>query len=244
METKGTVVVVGMGEVGQPLSRILGRRFECIDVDILPVDIKDRCSVLHVCYPFQIPRFIQTTAEYIGKYQPGLTIINSTVAPGTTRKIQEVIGHQRLAYSPVRGKHVQMETDMRRYKKFVGACSAEALDLALEHFAQAGFQTAPFRTPELAEVSKLLETTYLGILVGWAQEVERIAAGYGGTFAEVNAFVEEIDFLPSWTFPGLIGGHCVMPNIAILQSMIKSDFLDAVVESNAVKKREMLVDAA
>ncbi|HEX5411666.1 MAG TPA: hypothetical protein VFZ27_07365 [Terriglobia bacterium] len=244
MENKDIVIVVGMGEVGRPLSRVLTRSFECAKVDILPVDIDQPCSVLHICYPFQLPDFVNATVDYIDKYQPALTIINSTVAPGTTRRIQEAAGDRLVAYSPVRGKHARMEADMLRYTKFVGACHADALEMALDHFAQAGFKTAPFRSPEIAEVSKLLETTYLGILIGWAQEVERIAAGYDGTFEDVNAFVEEIDFLPSGTFPGVIGGHCVMPNIAILRSMLQSDFLDAVVKSNAAKLREVLVDAA
>ena len=244
METKGIVVIVGLGEVGGPLSRILGRSFECAKVDILPVGIGIPCSVLHICYPFQIPDFVKTTVDYINKYKPALTIINSTVAPGTTRRVQEAVGDRPVAYSPVRGKHVRMETDMLRYKKFVGACRSDALEMAIDHFTQAGFDTGRFRNPELAEVSKLLETTYLGMLIGWAQEVERIAAGYGGTFEDVNAFVEEIDFLPHWTFPGVIGGHCVMPNIAILRSLLQSDFLDAVVKSNAAKQSEMLVNAA
>jgi len=243
VENKDIVVVVGMGEVGRPLSRILGRSFECAKVDILPIDIDRSCSVLHICYPYQISNFVNTTADYIDKYQPAVTIINSTVAPGTTRRVQEAVGDRLVAYSPVRGKHARMESDMLHYKKFVGACRTDALQMALDHFVQAGFKTAPFRSPELAEVSKLLETTYLGILIGWAQEVERIAGGYDGKFEDVNAFVEEIDFLPSGTFPGVIGGHCVMPNIAILRSLLQSDFLDAVVKSNVAKQREMLVDA-
>ena len=82
METKGIVVIVGLGEVGGPLSCILDRHFECAKVDILPVEIGKPCSVLHICYPFQIPDFVKTTVDYINKYQPALTIINSTVAPG------------------------------------------------------------------------------------------------------------------------------------------------------------------
>ncbi len=94
-------------------------------------------------------------------------------------------------------------------------------------------------SPELGELAKLLETTYLGILIAWAQEVERLAAHYGGKFEDVNAFVEEIDFLPSGIFPGRIGGHCVMPNIAILRTQLKSKFLDTVVESNETKEQQL-----
>jgi UDP-N-acetyl-D-mannosaminuronate dehydrogenase len=237
---RGIVLVAGLGEVGKPLLRILSRTFDCIGVDLDPVDVSSSCAVLHVCYPFQIPDFVGTTADYVYKYSPKLTVINSTVAPGTTRKVQEAVGDYAVAYSPVRGKHVRMEQDMLRYQKFVSAPRGEVLQLALEHFCQAGFQTASFPTPELAELTKLLETTYLGVLIAWAQEIERLAAGYGGTFDDVNVFFKEVDFLPSHTFPGKIGGHCVLPNIAILRSQLKSTLLDWVVESDQQKQRELV----
>ena len=39
-------------------------------------------------------------------------------------------------------------------------------------------------------------------------------------------------------FPGVIGGHCVMPNIQILKQRFKSDILDAVENSNQLKRRD------
>jgi UDP-N-acetyl-D-mannosaminuronate dehydrogenase len=232
-----------MGEVGRPLFQILSRRFECAAIDIEAVELNGPCSVLHVCYPFQVPDFVGITAGYVEKYRPALTIINSTIAPGTTRKVEQRVREGAIAYSPVRGKHAKMESDMLRYKKFVAARHPDALNRAVNHFAEAGFKTATFPSPELAELAKLLETTYLGILIAWAQEVERLAAQYGGSFEDVNAFVEEVDFLPQ-VYPGRIGGHCVMPNIAILRSQLKSKFLDLVVESNQAKEQELLARAA
>jgi len=35
----------------------------------------------------------------------------------------------------------------------------------------------------------------------------------------------------------VIGGHCVMPNIAILRQHLQSDFLEAVVNSNQAKTK-------
>jgi hypothetical protein len=55
----------------------------------------------------------------------------------------------------------------------------------------------------------------------------------------VNAFIKEIDFLPSHIFPGRIGGHCVMPNIALLRKKFPSAFLEAVIESDKAKEREL-----
>jgi UDP-N-acetyl-D-mannosaminuronate dehydrogenase len=232
-----------MGEVGQPLFRVLSRKFDCAAVDIQPVEIKEPCEVLHVCYPFQAPDFVGTTARYMAKYNPRLTAIHSTVAPGTTRKIHEAVPDRALVYSPVRGKHARMEADMLHYKKFVAGFDAKTVELAQRHFRVAGFQTDTFRTPDIAELSKLLETTYFGVLIAWAQEVERLAARYNGSFDDVVSFIKEVDFLPSHIFPGLIGGHCVMPNIAILRKQFKSDFLEAVVNSNEAKAKARVTES-
>jgi UDP-N-acetyl-D-mannosaminuronate dehydrogenase len=231
------VVVVGLGEVGRPLFNILSRTYQCIGVDIEPVEISKKCSVLHLCIPYQIRDFIQTSCEYIAKYRPEHTVVNSTVAPGTTQAIAVRSGAH-VAYSPVRGKHAKMEAEMLRYRKFVGAEDPKVADAVIQHFSGAGFKTDRFRNSKIGEVSKLLETTWLGLLVSWAQEVERLAEHYGATYDEVDAYIEEIDFLPR-VFPGVIGGHCVMPNIEILRSVLQSDFLDIIVNGNEQKMNDM-----
>jgi hypothetical protein len=66
-----------------------------------------------------------------------------------------------------------------------------------------------------------------------------MAARYGASYEEVNEFIKEISFLPSHVFPGRIGGHCVMSNIAILRANTSSKLLDAIVESNEVKEKEL-----
>jgi hypothetical protein len=48
-------------------------------------------------------------------------------------------------------------------------------------------------------------------------------------------FYEEIGFLPPVKyFPGVIGGHCVMPNIEILRRLDDSELLRAIRSSNAL----------
>jgi UDP-N-acetyl-D-mannosaminuronate dehydrogenase len=232
--------VIGLGEVGHPLLHILSRTFACEGIDLQPVEIHQPCSVLHICYPFQIAAFIATTAAYIDKYRPRLTIIHSTVAPGTLRAVEDATNGAAVAYSPVRGKHARMESELLHYTKFVASSRPTVSQGAVEHLRAAGFKTDTFRTPEIAELSKLLETTYLGILIAWAQEMERFAAQHSASAEEIKAFFQEIDFLPSNIFPGHIGGHCVMPNIEILRSQFQSHFLDAVVDSNERKHQQLL----
>jgi len=235
--SKGVTIIVGLGEVGEPLLAILRQTYDCVGVDIEPVPVRQPCSFLHICIPFQIADIVGASSRYIAKYKPQFTVINSTVAPGTTRAIA---AHSRSAvvYSPVRGKHARMQSDLLYYRKFVGADDPGAGDAAVAHFARAGFVTDRFPDSTAGEVAKLLETTWLGILVGWAQEAERIARQHGASYDVINAFVEEIDFLPHHITPGVIGGHCVMPNIEILRSRFCSPFLDCIVESNVRMARE------
>jgi UDP-N-acetyl-D-mannosaminuronate dehydrogenase len=228
------VIVVGLGEVGQPLLHILERSYRCVGIDVKPVELNAECGVLHVCYPYQIEDFVGTTVEYIRKYRPRLTIINSTIAIGTTREVQGRV-ECGVVYSPVRGKHARMEQEMLSYQKFVVGCDAEATAQAAEHFKGAGFKIATFPNPEAGELSKLIETTWLGVLVGWAQDIERMADECGVSYGNVDEFVKEIGYLPAGVFPGYIGGHCVMPNIAILRRRFASRFLEAVVASNESK---------
>ena len=131
-----------------------------------------------------------------------------------------------------------MEQEMLSYRKFVVGCDAEATAQAAEHFTGAGFHVATFPNPEAGELSKLIETTWLGMLVGWAQDIERMAGECGVSYDDVNEFIKEVGYLPIGVFPGYIGGHCVMPNIAILRQRFSSQFLDAVIASNESKWEE------
>ena len=100
MKEKQRVVVVGLGEVGKPLLEILVEHHNAIGVDITPpVEPIGKVDVLHVCYPFQIKDFVGETARYIELFKPTLTIINSTVAVGTTRAVAQRTGAA-VAYSP------------------------------------------------------------------------------------------------------------------------------------------------
>lgn len=236
MNTKTNVVVVGLGEVGKPLFELASSHHPTIGVDISPPleEIKD-VSVLHVCYPFQIKDFVGETIRYIDLFQPSLTVINSTVAVGTTRLIAER-AHAAVVNSPVRGKHARMFEEIQEYTKFVGALEPAAGRRGAEHFQSMGLKTKTLSSPEATELAKLTETTYFGLMIAWAQELERYCDQSGASFNEIISFYEEIKFFPSTKyFPGIIGGHCVMPNIEILSRFDASVMLDAIRASNRMK---------
>jgi UDP-N-acetyl-D-mannosaminuronate dehydrogenase len=230
------IVVVGLGEVGRPLYEFLSGHYDVIGVDITPPsDPVGKVDVLHVCYPFEIKDFVGETVRYIELFKPTLTVIHTTVGVGTTRAVVQQTGAA-VVHSPVRGKHVRMLEELRTYTKFVGAIDPASGKRAAEHFESAGLKTKILSAPEATELAKLTETTYFGLMIAWAQEVERYCDQVSQSYEEIVSFYEEIAFFPPTKyFPGVIGGHCVMPNIEILRKFDDSSLLRAIQTSNQAK---------
>ncbi len=235
-DTAKSVVVVGLGEVGRPLLQLLSAHYRVVGVDItLPAEPVGEVDVLHVCYPFEIKDFIGETARYIARFKPAVAVINSTVGVGTTRAVADRTGTP-VVNSPVRGKHVRMQEELAKYTKFIGATDLAVGEHVARHFQGAGMKTKVLPSPEATEVAKLTETTYFGLMIAWAQEVERYCDRANLHYSDVIAFYEEISFFPSTKyFPGVIGGHCVMPNIKILRKFDDSPLLKAIESSNTAK---------
>ena len=236
------VVIVGLGEVGKPLLDIMKSRYQTFGVDINQPASISQCDVMHICFPFASDKFVGQVVEYIHHYRPALTIVNSTVALGSTRRIATESGAP-VVHSPIRGKHARMQEELLHYTKFVGALDPQSGQHAVEHFEKIGMKTRLLTSPEATEIAKLTETTYFGLLIAWAQEVERYCMELGVNYDDVVSFYDEIKFFPAVKYlPGVIGGHCVMPNIAILRHRFPSSLLDAIVESNTVKQKTLSSD--
>jgi UDP-N-acetyl-D-mannosaminuronate dehydrogenase len=234
--TEAPVLVVGLGEVGRPLLEVLGGAHRTAGRDI-----DDRAfhgvRILHLCIPFGA-NFVSAASGYVSLYRPEVVVVNSTVVPGTTRAIQQETGTPAV-YSPVRGKHTRMTEELRHYRKFVAGTSPEALATVEDHFTAAGLATQRMSSPESLELAKLLETSYFGVLVAWAQEMDRFAASVDADYWETTAFFEEIGFLPPVGFePGYIGGHCVMPNLDLLERVRHSPWIDTIRNSNEQRASE------
>jgi UDP-N-acetyl-D-mannosaminuronate dehydrogenase len=230
------VLVVGLGEVGGPLLKVLSDAHQTVGRDIDDQAFHG-VRILHLCFPFGA-NFVSAASRYAELYRPEVVVVNSTVVPGTTRAIQQETGTPAV-YSPVRGKHTRMAEELRRYRKFVAGTSTEAVAQAEDHFAAAGMTTQRMSSPESLELAKLLETSYFGVLVAWAQEMDRFAASVDADYWETTAFFEEIGFFPPVGFePGYIGGHCVMPNLDLLERVRHSPWIDTIRNSNEQRARE------
>lgn len=231
-------IVIGLGEVGRPLLDVLARVHPMQGVDLEPEDAPQAVDMLHVCYPVDIPDFVGVTAEYARRYRPAVIVIHSTVPVGTTNAVQATVDVP-VVHSPVRGKHARMAQELLHYVKFIGTRDAPAAERVQQHFEAAGMRTRRLPSPEATELAKLTETTYLGLLVAFAQDVNRMARLTGVSYDDVASFYEEIGYLPPVPFfPGVIGRHCVMPNITLLKGSFSSQLLDAIEWSNDQRKAE------
>ena len=237
-------LVVGLGEVGSALSQVLRRTGRVLEHDIERREFDEPIGVMHLCVPFTRQDDFEAVAlSYIARFKPELTIINSTVVPGTSRAIAER-ALVPIAYSPVRGKHIQMAEDLLKYRKFVAGTDENTATRAAEHFRAAGMTTQSISKLETLELAKLAETTYFGVLIAFAQELNRYSNRVGGDYADALDFFEEVDCLPGTKYyPGFIGGHCVIPNIELLSEVASSPLLNAVLASNRRRTEELAREA-
>ncbi len=231
-------VVLGLGEVGRPLLEVLKRAHRVEGVDLPARDISGPVEFLHVCYPAEIKEFAAITAGYVKRYRPEVVIIHSTVPVGTTRAVGELVPVP-VVHSPVRGKHARMMEELTHYVKFIGADRPVVGRRVAAHLEAAGMKTKVLASPEATELAKLTETTYLGLLIAFAQDVDRMGRAVGVSYSDVASFYDEIGYLPRvGFFPGIIGGHCVIPNVALLKRRFQSELLDAIEWSNELRKAE------
>jgi len=231
-------VVLGLGEVGRPLLEVLKRAHRVEGVDLPARDISGPVEFLHVCYPAEIKEFAVITAGYVKRYRPEVVIIHSTVPVGTTRAVGELVPVP-VVHSPVRGKHARMMEELTHYVKFIGADRPVVGWRVAAHLEAAGMKTKVLASPEATELAKLTETTYLGLLIAFAQDVDRMGRAVGVSYSDVASFYDEIGYLPRvGFFPGIIGGHCVIPNVALLKRRFQSELLDAIEWSNELRKAE------
>lgn len=247
---------MGLGEVGLALFELFkeSEKFEVYGFDLdrdkmrkivgdeeLPAEV----DVMHICYPcYEQKEFVQTTLDYIRKIKPELTIIESTVSPGTTQKIYES-SNSPIVHSPIRGMHRTSETlkrDILFWRKYVGGVMKESADFARRHYEKLGLKVKVLRSPVETELAKLFETTYRAWMIACFQEMHRISRHFGADFDEVADMLEDIHrlrFNKPLHYPDVIGGHCMIPNTELLLKSYDSEFLRLILESNDKRKTEI-----
>ena len=225
-------VVAGIGEIGKPILKLLSKQNITVGFDLKPDLMNQRIfekyknlktSFLHIAIP-ATSRFSKNVLKLSKKFQPECIVIHSTIKPGTTAELQAKLSIP-VIYSATRGVHKRMIYDLKRYTKFFAISrNAPRSKWASSRFVKlmksCGIKTKQMSKPETLELAKIIcDTSYLGWLINYAQLSNMIAIKHGVDYDEMWSFSDEIHKLlgnrPKM-YPGYIGGHCVIPNLKLI----------------------------
>lgn len=213
-------LVIGLGEVGTALRNVL--QCEGLDPTKGIAPLHHKFDVLHICFPYS-PNFDADVRKYGVYYlEPqgeNLIVIHSTVPVGTST-------HLGVHHSPVRGKHPNLATSLKVFKKYVAG--PQAHDVCRE-FKKYGIPAVPVEKPENTEAGKLIDLMQYGMSILLEKEIYAYCEKNGLDFEVVYTHFNETynkgySFMDSPQFvrpvlehtPGKIGGHCVVPMMQLL----------------------------
>jgi len=224
-------LVAGLGEIGNPIFQLLSKNIPTVGYDINPNLIKHKTnfknldiSILHVCIPFT-KNFTMNVVSLSKKFNPQIIVIHSTISPYTTKNLQSKLDLP-IIYSPIRGIHRRMISDLKKYTKFYALeKNAPKKKWASETYSgllkKCGIKTKKMSSPITLELAKIIvDTSYYGWLINYAQLSNMIAKEHKVDYDEMWLFSDEIHkFLGNRPkmFPGFIGGHCVIPNLELIK---------------------------
>ena len=243
-------MVIGLGEIGLPIYKIISKHFPVEGIDINPILNKEKSSLknhdvafIHFCIPFS-KNFFNIIKKYEKKLQPEAIVIHSTISPKTTEKLQKMIKSP-VIYSATRGVHKRMISDLKRYTKFYSVYNSATKSKYVskmyeQRMKKCGIKTKKLSNPLTLELAKIVvDTSYYGWLINYAQISKIISDKYAVDYDEMWSFSDEIHkFLKNRPkmFPGFIGGHCVIPNLELIDNELLNQIYK--INKNFIKKKK------
>ncbi len=185
-------------------------------------------DVVSICVPTPLSKtrdpdvsFVMAVAKSLGKTVRAAQaiVLESTTYPGTTRelllpRLQEhglAVGKDFfLAFSPERVDPGNSEWRTRNTPKVLGGMTETCQRVILALYEPAFDLLVPVSSPEVAELTKLLENTFRSVNIGLANEMAIVCDKLGVDVWEVieAAATKPFGFMKFTPGPGL-GGHCI-----------------------------------
>jgi len=232
--------IVGYGEIGSSLYKVYATDGKysvgIVDPKLGYSNDISGCKILNICIPF-ITDFVKVVNEYVSTINPELTVIHSTVAPGTTAQIKG-----RVCHSPVRGLHPNLDTGIRTFLKYIGSDDPQVGIEYGEHLSSMGIKSHICKSSKTSEYAKLLDTTYYGVCIAFHADVmemcerenldfDEVMTLYNKTYNEGYSALGKSNVVrPVLYGTKKIGGHCVVPNANILKNYMQSGLIDQIIK--------------
>jgi len=211
-------LIVGYGEVGKGLHRVLGKAYYHSTSE--GTWNGQKVDVVHICIPYN-PKNpeIFTNVVKNWKEKSKLVIVHSSVPVGTCDELGVV-------HSPIRGVHPYLEEGIRVFVKYFGGEKAKE---AAEIFENLGLETRIYEKARTTEALKLWDTTQYGVMIMLEKQIYKWCKENNVDFEAVYTKANK-DYNAGYTalgrpevvrpylkhMDGPIGGHCVLPNARLL----------------------------
>lgn len=217
------------------------------------------CDVIVICVPTPIHEdkmpdleplisALGKTREYMKKGM--LVIIESTIAPGTTRNIALPLLATSgfipekdffLAFSPERVDPGNQKYGINNTPRVVSGLSAVATALTVKFYRQFVETVVPVSSLEVAEMSKILENTFRLVNISLINEMLEYTKALGVNMWEViqASASKPYGFLPHYPGPG-VGGHCIPvdPYYLLADARIRGVRLGILEEAGAINDNQ------
>jgi UDP-N-acetyl-D-glucosamine dehydrogenase len=189
--------------------------------------IKDAAVIL-ICVPTPLKSsrepdlsFLENAAKLIGKNlsKEVLIILESTVAPGTTRnfltpiiKSSSGLANEdfNVAFSPERIDPQNKEWNLKNTPKIVAGMTQQARTLSIDFYSKFVDKIIECESLEVAETAKLLENSFRLINISFINELSIFCQKLGIDVNEVitAAATKPYGYMPFYPSIG-VGGHCI-----------------------------------
>jgi UDP-N-acetyl-D-glucosamine dehydrogenase len=185
------------------------------------------CAIICVPTPLtpdlkQDARFLEAAGRSIADHlHPGmLVVLQSTSAPGTTRRLLLPILEENsdlevgrdffVAFAPERIDPGNQRHTLQNTPKLAGGVTKRCGELAALLFAPIVERVITVSSPEAAEMAKLVENTFRFINISFANEMAVLCDRMGIDVWEVidAAATKPFAFMAHYPGPG-VGGHCI-----------------------------------
>jgi len=206
-------------------------------------------DVLNVCIPYS-RNFNNIVAREIKKTKAKLTIIRSSVAPLTTKRIRDKVNNVRygykiaVVYSPIIGIQGDVRKYFLKFKQFIGYDNECDEKLVREHFSLLRIKKKPcYLKPSVAvEINKLVDTTYSGVCLSFINYIDELFEIYSVPFSSFESYNKSVNFgyhrlklrnfgRPIFEPPkGQIKGNTIIPNAILLNKCLKSKIIKNVID--------------
>ena len=237
---KKNILIVGYGQIGKAIFKLYSPKKYNVYIKDIQLDnfLVNDIDIMNICIPYS-NNFIDIVKDYINNYNPKITIIHSTVLPGTTKKIKRF----NIAYSPIIGTHPDLFDSIKTFTKFVGANDKSSLKLVKIHFKSLKIKYKIFKNSETVETAKILSTLYYGMCISFHNDVDLLCKKNNLPFEQVMTewnteynkgykLMNKSNVVrPILTSPnGKIGGHCIIKNAEIIKDYFDSKIVDYVLK--------------